>query len=48
MGFLVDKVALGRIFSAHFCFPCQFSFHRLPILILHRTLYSLDNDSGVK
>jgi hypothetical protein len=25
----VDKVALGQVFSEHFRFPCQFSFHRL-------------------
>jgi hypothetical protein len=29
VGFVVDKVALGNIFSDYFGFPCQFSFHRL-------------------
>jgi hypothetical protein len=29
MGFVVDKVALGRVFSYYFGFPHQFSFHRL-------------------
>jgi hypothetical protein len=29
VGFMVDKVALGRVFSEYFGFPCQFSFHRL-------------------
>jgi hypothetical protein len=29
VGFVVDKVALGQIFSEYFGFPCQFSFHRL-------------------
>jgi hypothetical protein len=29
VGFVVDKVALGQVFSEYFCFPCQFSFHRL-------------------
>jgi hypothetical protein len=29
VGFVVDKVALGKIFSENFCFPCQFSFHQL-------------------
>jgi hypothetical protein len=29
MGFVVDKVTLGQVFSEYFCFPCQFSFHRL-------------------
>jgi hypothetical protein len=27
--FLVDKVALGQIFSKHFGFPFQSSFHQL-------------------
>jgi hypothetical protein len=29
VGFVVDKVALGQVFSEYFCFACQFSFHRL-------------------
>jgi hypothetical protein len=29
MGFVVDKVALGQVFSENFRFPCQFSFYRL-------------------
>jgi hypothetical protein len=29
MGFAVDKVALGQIFSENFGFSCQFSFHQL-------------------
>jgi hypothetical protein len=29
VGFVVDKVALGQVFSEYFGFPCQFSFHRL-------------------
>jgi hypothetical protein len=29
VGFVVDKVALGLIFSECFGFPCQFSFRRL-------------------
>jgi hypothetical protein len=28
MGFVVDKVALGQVFSEYFGFPCQFSFHQ--------------------
>jgi hypothetical protein len=27
MGFVVDKAALGQVFSEYFGFPCQFSFH---------------------
>jgi hypothetical protein len=29
VGFVVDKVALGQVFSEYFCFLCKFSFHRL-------------------
>jgi hypothetical protein len=29
VGFVVDKVALGQVFSDYFSFLCQFSFHRL-------------------
>jgi hypothetical protein len=28
VGFVVDKVALGQVFSEYFGFPCQSSFHR--------------------
>jgi hypothetical protein len=29
VGFVVGKEALGQVFSEHFGFPCQFSFHQL-------------------
>jgi hypothetical protein len=29
VGFVVDKVALGQVFSEYFGFLCQYSFHRL-------------------
>jgi hypothetical protein len=29
VGFVVDKVALGQVFSEYFGFPCQSTFHRL-------------------
>jgi hypothetical protein len=29
MGFVVDKMVLGQVFSDYFDFPRQFSFHRL-------------------
>jgi hypothetical protein len=29
VGFVVDKVALGQVFSEHFGFPCQTSFHNI-------------------
>jgi hypothetical protein len=28
VGFVVDKTALGQVFSEYFCFPCQSSFHQ--------------------
>jgi hypothetical protein len=30
VGFVVNEVALGPIFSENFCFPCQFSLHQSP------------------
>jgi hypothetical protein len=30
VGFVVDKVTLGQVFSEYFGFPCQFSFRSLP------------------
>jgi hypothetical protein len=29
VGSVVDKVALGQVFSEYFGFPCQSSFHQL-------------------
>jgi hypothetical protein len=29
VGFVVDKVALGQVFSEYLDFPCQSSFHQL-------------------
>jgi hypothetical protein len=29
VGFVVDKVVLGQVFSKYFGFPCQSSFHQL-------------------
>jgi hypothetical protein len=29
MGFVVDKVPLGQVFSEYFGFPCQSSFHQI-------------------
>jgi hypothetical protein len=29
VGFVVDKVALGKVFSEYFSFPCQLQFHQL-------------------
>jgi hypothetical protein len=28
VGFVVDKVVLGQVFSEYFGFPCQSSFHQ--------------------
>jgi hypothetical protein len=41
VGFVVDKVALGQVFSEYFGFVCQFSFHRL----LH-TYHHLSSEAG--
>jgi hypothetical protein len=29
VGFVVDKVALGQVFSEYFGFPCRSSFHQI-------------------
>jgi hypothetical protein len=29
VGFVVEKLAVGQVFSEFFGFPCQFSFYRL-------------------
>jgi hypothetical protein len=29
VGFVVDKVALGQVFSEYFGFPCQLSFQQI-------------------
>jgi hypothetical protein len=29
VGFVVNKVALGRVFSEYFGFPCESSFHQI-------------------
>jgi hypothetical protein len=34
VGFVVDKVALGQVFSEYLCFPCQYKFSTL-IVIYH-------------
>jgi hypothetical protein len=34
VGFVVDKVVLGQVFSEYFGFSCQFSFHQLFTLII--------------
>jgi hypothetical protein len=31
---MVDKVALGQIFSKYFGFPCEFSFHNCSKFII--------------
>jgi hypothetical protein len=36
VGFLVDRVSLGQVFSEYFDFPCQFSYYQ----ILHAHLSS--------
>jgi hypothetical protein len=41
VGFMVNKVGLGQVFSQYFGFPCQFSFHRM----LH-TQHPLSSGAG--
>jgi hypothetical protein len=42
LGLVVDKVALGQVFSKYFSFPCQFSFHQL----LHIHPHHLSSGAG--
>jgi hypothetical protein len=35
VGFVVDKVALGHVFTEYFCLPSQFSFRQLLHNIYH-------------
>jgi hypothetical protein len=34
VGFVVDKAALGQVFSEYFGFPCQSSFHQFFSIII--------------
>jgi hypothetical protein len=41
VGFVVDKVALGQVFSEYFGFPCQSSFHqKFTIITITRSRYN--------
>jgi hypothetical protein len=42
VGFVVDKVALGQVFSEYIGFPCQSSFHQL----LHNHHHQLSSGAG--
>jgi hypothetical protein len=46
VGFVVEKVALGQVFSEYFGFPCQSSFYQL--LHNHPHLSSGDGAIGKK
>jgi hypothetical protein len=50
VGFVVDKMALGQVFSEYFGFPCQSSFHRkFSILTITRGRYNRTvNGRGVE
>jgi hypothetical protein len=37
LGLVVDKVALGQVFSEHFGFPSQFSFHQWSIYLVYHS-----------
>jgi hypothetical protein len=41
VGFVVDKVALGQVFSDYFGFPCQSSFHQLLQILFNISSYHL-------
>jgi hypothetical protein len=43
---MMDKVALGKVFSEYFGFPCQFSFHRLLHIYHHRHHHHLSFGAG--
>jgi hypothetical protein len=43
MGFVVDNVALGQIFSEYFGFPCQFAFRRF----LYSRHHHLSSGAGI-
>jgi hypothetical protein len=42
VGFLIDKIALGQVFSEYFGFPCQSAFH----LLLHT--HHLSSGAGTR
>jgi hypothetical protein len=41
VGFVVEKVALGHLFSEYFCFPCPSSFHQF-----HHNHHHLSSRAG--
>jgi hypothetical protein len=43
VGFVVDKEALGQVFSEYFGFPCQSSFHQ----VLHNQPHLLSGASTI-
>jgi hypothetical protein len=47
VGFVVDKVALGQVFSEYFGFPCQSSFHQLLTQSPSSIIWSLYNKPEV-
>jgi hypothetical protein len=46
VGFVVDEVVLGQVFSEYFGFPCQFSFHQ--VLHIHHHTSAGDGTIGQK
>jgi hypothetical protein len=48
---IVEKVALGRVFSEYFGFPCHLSFyqqHHIRLLFYHVTLCVVDAGDAMK
>jgi hypothetical protein len=35
VGFVLDKAAMGQVFTKYFGFPCRFSFHPIISIIYH-------------
>jgi hypothetical protein len=42
VGFVVDKVELGQVFSEYFGFPCKSSFHKFL-----NNQYNLSSGAGI-
>jgi hypothetical protein len=43
VGFVVDRVIVGQVFSEYFGFPCQFSFHQLLLTHLSSGAHTIDH-----
>jgi hypothetical protein len=48
VGFVVDKVAMGQVFSEYFGFPCQSSFYLSLVRITEELLEWKSSGSGLE